>query len=293
MRQITSLGAALLLCAGAVTTYAQAQQPTRELTREWRDGDYIVRQYIVASDSVQNSEYEIHYAINSATTSPTFDQNGSELKRLDAFFDELKRDTLRHITSIAITGYASPDGTTQFNTELARQRAQQLSTMLDKRYMLKGQNITITSQVVPWSDTSDAIEHSSLDNSATLLRLVNSNEPPMTIDHKLKQEVKAWEWLKDDILPDMRRAVVVVSYTEDKTESSSEYLPVANQPTEIILVEEWHERPKEEHHKHKDAHHKAQNKEHKRGKHHRNVVIVDEWEGVIIDLGAASEGEAQ
>ena len=279
--------ATLLLAIGTV---AQAQSNQQVMVKEWRDGDYIVRRYIVANDTPHQAEYEIHYAINSASTATDFDQNGEELGRLDNFFNQLKNDTLRHVSSIAITGYASPDGTPKFNSDLARQRAQQLGQMIAQRYNLNGSNITITSHVEPWSATTDAIEHSSLKNRDELVTLVNSDKAPMAVDYQLKGEGQAWQWLKSDVLPDMRRAVVTVSYTEDGMEDRREYSPSRPQTREVIIVEEI-EVPK---HHNKEAHHKDKmhDKEEKH-KRKRDVVVVNEWEGVIIDLGAATEGYAE
>lgn len=286
--QSTLRATTLLWAMLALITSATAQHSKREIVRQWREGDYVVTQYVVADNTQHKSDYEIHYAINSSTASPEMEQNGTELARLDNFFDELKQDTLRHVTSIAITGYASPDGTTAYNTELARKRAQQLSTWLCKRYGIKGTDITITSHVIPWSATTEAIEHSSLKDSDKLVKLVNSGQAPMVIDNELKGEANAWAWLKSDILPDMRRAVVTVAYTEDRMESNREYSP--HQPKEVVIIEEWSEKPKHEDTHHKHDKHNNEHKEHKRGKHHRNVVVVDQWEGVVIDLGGATEG---
>ena len=260
------------------------------MTSEWRDGDYIVRRYIVADGTQHNANYEIHYAINSANTVAGFEDNSEVLARLDSFFNEIKKDSLVHISKISVTGYASPDGTTKFNSALAQERAKELSTMLAKRYGLRDYNIAISSEVEPWSATTDAIEHSSLNNRSDLVRIVNSNEEPMTIDHRLKRENKAWTWLKSDVLPDMRRATVTIAYTKDQVTDKREYMPTASTPADVVIVEEFivEEKP-QKHHKHYDRpdHHKDR---HHHGKHHgRKVVILNEWDGVIIDCGAATE----
>ena len=143
-------------------------------------------------------------------------------------------------------GYASPDGTTQFNGALAQERAKELSTMLAKRYGLQDYNIAISSQVEPWSATTDAIEHSSLNNRTDLVRIVNSNEEPMTIDHRLKRENKAWSWLKSDVLPDMRKATVTIAYTKDQVTDKREYKPVASTPADVVIVKEFIVEDKEE-----------------------------------------------
>lgn len=278
-----SLVAALLSVTGA-----DAQSGNKRMLAEWRDGDYIVRRYVVTDNASTNQNYEIHYAINSANTVVGFEDNSEELARLDSFFDELQRDTTIHISKIEIVGYASPDGTTKFNSELARRRAQELSSMLAQRYNISDSNIAISSHVEPWSATSDAIEHSSLNNRNDLVRIVNSNEAPMTIDNKLKHEDKAWKWMKSDVLPDMRRATVSIAYTKDRIMDNREYKPLNPAPTEIVVIEEVvAEKPTKRHHDHEKRHHEGKHN----GKHNKKVVILNEWDGVIIDMGATTEGE--
>ena len=278
-----SLVAALLSVTGA-----DAQSGNKRMLAEWRDGDYIVRRYVVTDNTSTNQNYEIHYAINSANTVVGFEGNSEELARLDSFFDELQRDTTIHISKIEIVGYASPDGTTKFNSELARRRAQELSSMLAQRYNISDSNIAISSHVEPWSATSNAIEHSSLNNRNDLVRIVNSNEAPMTIDNKLKHEDKAWKWMKSDVLPDMRRATVSIAYTKDRIMDNREYKPLNPAPTEIVVIEEVvAEKPTKRHHDHEKRHHEGKH----HGKHNKKVVILNEWDGVIIDMGATTEGE--
>ena len=262
------------------------------MTAEWRDGDYIVRRYVVTDGTPQYANYEIHYAINSANTVAGFEDNSEVLARLDSFFNQIKSDSLVHISKITVTGYASPDGTTQFNSALAEKRAEELSSMIAKRYGLTDYNIAISSQVEPWSATTDAIEHSSLSNRNDLVNIVNSNEAPMTIDHRLKRENKAWNWLKRDVLPDMRKATVTIAYTKDQVTDKREYVPTSTAPADMIIVEEYivEERP-QKHHEHNKRYERP---DHQRGKHrakhqNRKVVILNEWDGVIIDCGAASE----
>lgn len=278
---ITMLSLVALLLS---VTGANAQSGNKRILAEWRDGDYIVHRYVITDEAPQNSNFEMHYAINSANTVVGFEDNSEELARLDEFFSELKRDTTIHISKIEIRGYASPDGQVKFNSELARKRAQQLSILLSKRYNLSGSNIAISSHVEPWSATTDAIQTSNLSNRSDLVRIVNSNEPPMTIDNRLKHEDKAWSWMKSDILPDMRRATVTISYTKDRIMDSREYKPLKSTPTEVVIVEEViTEKPDKRHHHH--------DKHKRHGKDKCKSIILNEWDGVIIDMGAASEGE--
>lgn len=263
-----AVGAILLASA------ANAQQPERTLVEVWREGDYIVERYIVADNKPHKAEYEIHFAINSSTPNNTFSDNTTELKALDALFDDMKDNKMMHLKSITVTGYASPDGTTPKNEALAKERAEHIASMITERYNLKESNIAISSNVEKWSATAPAIENSKLDNRGAIVRMVSSNEAPMVIDNRLKREGEAWKYLTNDILPDMRRAVVTVTYTEDHITDTRVY-----SPEEIIIVEEITE---EKHHK--DADKNKHNKKHDRKRRHK---LVDEWEGIIIDYGAS------
>lgn len=106
---------ALLLASAA-----SAQQPERKLVEVWREGDYIVERYIVEDNKPHKAEYEIHFAINSSTPNDKFSDNTSELKALDALFNDMKDNKMMHLKSITVTGYASPDGTTPKNEVLGQ-----------------------------------------------------------------------------------------------------------------------------------------------------------------------------
>ena len=105
---------------------AEAQnQGKGQLVEEWRDGDYMVRRYLITDVPTQNSNYEIHFEINSAAITSGYEDNNTMLDALDKFFTETQSMPTRHIKAIAVTGYASPDGTTASNSRLAQQRAEQ------------------------------------------------------------------------------------------------------------------------------------------------------------------------
>ena len=274
-RDLIFAAVSALLLASA----ANAQQPERTLVEVWREGDYIVERYIVADNKPHKAEYEIHFAINSSTPNDKFSDNTTELKALDALFSDMKDNKMMHLKSITVTGYASPDGTTPKNEALAKERAEHIASMIAERYNLKESNIAISSNVEKWSATAPAIESSKLDNRGAIVRMVSSNEAPMVVDNRLKREGEAWKYLTTDILPDMRRAVVSVTYTEDHITDKRVY-----SPEEIIIVEEVTEEKK-----HHDKHHKEddKSKHHKKHDRKRRHKMVDEWEGIIIDYGAS------
>ena len=275
MKRVTII---MSLLTTILVTTASAQQPERKLVDTWRDGDYVVERYIVTDNKPHKAEYVIHFAINSSMPNDNIADNTAEFGKLDALFNDMKGNNLMHLKSIVVTGYASPDGTIKQNEVLAKERAEQIASMIMKRYNLSNSNIAIESNVEKWSATTTAIETSSLNNRSDIVRLVNTNEAPMAIDYRLKHESEAWNYLKEDVLPDMRRAVVSITYSEDQTMDSRQYNPV---PREVIVVEEITEVDK---HDKRDRHNKEGKYHGKHGKH--KYKVVDEWDGIIIDFGA-------
>mgnify|MGYP001721629702 CR=1 FL=1 len=65
------------------------------LLSETADGDYIVRRFIVKSRG--DADYSIRYQINLATLNAALNGNPQELDGLNAFVDNLVKDTLRQV----------------------------------------------------------------------------------------------------------------------------------------------------------------------------------------------------
>lgn len=111
---------------------------------EATDGDYIVRRFLVKRQG--DTDYSIRYQINLASLSAALDGNSRELDGLNAFVDNLMRDTLMNVKSVEITGYSSPDGPRAFNETLARNRARDFKSYVDKKYgFSKKYDVTLNS----------------------------------------------------------------------------------------------------------------------------------------------------
>ena len=116
---------------------------------EATDGDYIVRRFLVKRQG--DTDYSIRYQINLASLSAALDGNSRELDGLNAFVDNLMRDTLMNVKSVEITGYSSPDGPRAFNETLARNRARDFKSYVDKKYgFSKKYDVTLNSVAEEW-----------------------------------------------------------------------------------------------------------------------------------------------
>ena len=205
-----------IILLAALPHICVAQKSKHHLMSEWRDGDYIVRRYIVEDDTLHKAKYELHYAINSATTAPEYEHNDIELERLDRFFAELKSDTLRHVSSITIAGYASPDGNARSNETLALSRAQKFRNMLDSRFNASTHyKVQLSSAVEPWKACDDGVENSAIADKQKVLDLINSSAAAPTIESQLKSMPAVWSVFRTSILPALRRVDMTVYYNTD------------------------------------------------------------------------------
>ena len=146
-----ALTVAMSAVAGATAqtgTMSASSAPDTVLLSERTDGDYLVRTYrIRQTDDV---DYSIRYRISAATLNAALAGNSEALSELNGFVDGLLQDTLKKVSRIVITGYASPDGPVAYNRELAAQRATDFKNYVDGKYNLSQRYaVTVTSESVP------------------------------------------------------------------------------------------------------------------------------------------------
>ena len=159
------------------------------------------------------SDYTVRYHINLAQLAPTLDNNTHQLDRLGSFIDRLMRDTLMHVKSVTITGYASPDGTVAFNEALARRRAQDFKNYVDKKYNLSRRyDVTLRSVAEDWEMCRSLVAQSTIPDKQAVLRIIDSNRPVEAKEQELKRMPPVWEYMKKNILPPLRRVEMTIDY---------------------------------------------------------------------------------
>ena len=67
---------------------------------ETTDGDYLVRRFIVKRPG--DTDYSVRYQINLATLNAALNGNPQELDGLNAFVDNLVKDTLRQVCAVTV-----------------------------------------------------------------------------------------------------------------------------------------------------------------------------------------------
>lgn len=183
------------------------------LLSETTDGDYVVRKYRVTRTG--DSDYSIRYLINLASLNTSLNGNSKELSDLNAFLSEVMRDTMMHVNSVTITGYSSPDGPHALNERLARNRAQDFKNYVDKKYNFSHKfNVRTNSVAEDWEMARIMVEQSSIPDKAAVLRIIDGSDNMQQKEMRLKRMPAAWDYMKKNILPPLRRVEMVMNYGE-------------------------------------------------------------------------------
>lgn len=183
------------------------------LLSETTDGDYIVRRYLVRSSG--DADFTMHYRISLATLDTSLGGNPKQLGDLNAFLSGLVGDTLRKVQSVTITGYSSPDGPVQLNEKLAAQRAQDFKAYADSKYGLsKRYTVRVNSVAEDWTMCRALVAQSQIPDRTAVLQIIDGAQTPEQKELALEKLPAAWNYMKANILPPLRRVEVMIAYAD-------------------------------------------------------------------------------
>lgn len=176
------------------------------------EGADEVRRYQVSTP--MEADYALHYAISSAALNPKMGENPAELDNLATLMHHFQ-DTLHQVEQIHITGYASPDGPETLNTQLAKQRAENMKGYVSSHFKCSSNcPVVLNSAIAPWSAVREQLAASAVEGRDEALKILDSNHTPAEKQTALKAMPQVWRFLAHEVLPPLRRAEVDVSYKQ-------------------------------------------------------------------------------
>jgi tetratricopeptide (TPR) repeat protein len=158
---------------------------------------------------------DIHYQINQA------DITGKELKAEDIallkeYIKSISADSSRKLKSTDVSSYASPDGSMKINTPLSEKRGKTAGKFIKKEFTkidaAKADgffNEKTTSE--DWDGFKSEVEKSTIQDKDLILRVLSMYSDPEVRNKEIKNMTSAFEKLKTDILPKLRRSQMAVN----------------------------------------------------------------------------------
>ena len=163
----------------------------------------------------ETKEADIKFVIN------RYNLRNSQLKKEDVtnllnFVKDVAKAPNLEFTGSEIHGYASPDGPLSFNDKLSKKRA----GVVDKYVARKFKKDKLTedatklqqhSTAEDWAGFKQLVQASDLKDKDLILRVLSMYSDPEVREKEIKNMAEAYESLKTDILPQLRRSVIRVN----------------------------------------------------------------------------------
>lgn len=139
--------------------------------------------------------------------------NRIELERLNRELGLLMADAGEGIETICITGYASPDGTTERNEELAAGRALHFSNYLSRKLAIPRQKITVGTCQEDWEGLQRLTKDAHKPYAAEVAAILTQNTEPDARRKALKalDKGRVWKDMEQTLFARLRRMELEVS----------------------------------------------------------------------------------
>ena len=163
----------------------------------------------------------ISFPANRTDINPDYQDNTSELQRIQHSLDSLKQQEGVIMKHLSLRGFASPEGSFANNAMLASQRVHSLKRYLVDACGLDADIISVDYEAEDWQGLRRYVEGSSLNERQALLDIIDSGTDP---DRKLWQIQtrfpRVYRFLLDSVFVHLRRTDYRVDYVTLREESS-------------------------------------------------------------------------
>ena len=167
-------------------------------------------QYAIA----QTKQAQIKYLVNQANIRTSELQSVSVQDFLETL-RQIKNDQKGYqLDNIEISAYASPEGSLQFNTQLAEKRQNSsegyLRGELEKTQLEADIQTRYTAE--DWEGFQELVQASNIQDKDVILRVLSMYSDPEEREQQIRNLSAGFKELADEILPELRRARMTIHY---------------------------------------------------------------------------------
>lgn len=182
----------------------------------------------------------IDFVVNRTDINADYRRNPSELAKIAETIDRVRGDKDLTITSVAIKGFASPEGPYANNERLAQGRTQALMEYVRKLYTFPASVKFQTSWVAEdWAGLRTKVEESRLNDKEAILAVIDSRLEPDARDQRLRRDFPSqYRWLLEFVYPSLRHSDYQIDYVVRDYQDVAEIIAVMHtQPGKLSLSE--------------------------------------------------------
>ncbi|WP_167605190.1 tetratricopeptide repeat protein [Maribellus sediminis] len=167
----------------------------------------------------------------------------SEVKALEDYTKKANEDERIDLKDVEVSAYASPDGTIDFNTELAAARKSTSSEFLAKKLKEAGVDIELKTKYTPedWDGFKEKMEQSNIQDKELILRVLSMYNDPEVREREIRNLSETFTEVAEEILPQLRRAKLVTSVdligkTDEELKAAAKANPASLNPAELLYA---------------------------------------------------------
>lgn len=193
-----------------------------------------------------NKTTHIYYVINQSVVRPS-EMKSEEMTAFKDFVSKNLGSPYYQFKDISVSAYASPDGETDKNENLAKDRANSGSAAVMKEFQVnKNKDITfgktkdqfrVATTREDWEGFKSLMEQSTMADKDLILRVLTMYSDPDQRRKEIKNLSKTYVELAENVLPKLRRAEITVN-VDKKGRSEEQISKLAVSNPDSLSVEE-------------------------------------------------------
>lgn len=184
---------------------------------------------------------DINYVINRSDIRPT-ELKSDDILQLKQYIQTVNADPNRQFKTAVVSSYASPDGKLDLNEKLSVNRGSAADKFIKKEFeKIEASKAAsfFESMTTPedWDGFRTEVEKSTIQDKDLILRVLSMYNDPEVREREIKNMSAAFEALKTDILPRLRRSKMLLNV--DKIgRSDDQILAQAKSDPTVLSLEE-------------------------------------------------------
>lgn len=164
--------------------------------------------------SEQKQEANVKFLIGQAQLRKSELQNNS-VKEFVRLLAEIAKDQEgKVIDAVEVSAYASPDGGYQLNEKLAGKRQDVTSQFVEQQLKKTKNDVDVDAKYTAedWEGFQELVAASDIQDKDVILRVLSMYKDPEEREQQIKAISSAFRELADGILPQLRRARMIINY---------------------------------------------------------------------------------
>jgi len=186
---------------------------------------------------------DIHYLINMANIRNT-ELKSEDIAALKEYLSLVNTEEDLEFIDMLVSAYASPDGPLDFNDKLASKRLESASKYIKREFekseiedINKEGFVKSQATAEDWEGFKTEVQNSNIEDKDLIIRVLSMYSDPAVREQEIKNMASAFEVLKEQVLPKLRRSKLVVNVNKIGR-SDEEILEQINSDPTVLDLEE-------------------------------------------------------